>query len=143
LAGGNRKEADAEVVAKFLRLVQDLVWELHPHMRRTVAIELDSNLDRELGLDSLGRAELVLRIDRAFKVRLPDRLLGEANTPQDLLMALVAASPERGPLLGAPAAEPAALPEVMAPHAAETLIEALNYHVTKHGSRLHILLWQG
>ena len=142
-AGGDRKEADAEVVAKFLRLVRDLVWELHPHMRRTVAIELDSDLDRELGLDSLGRAELVLRIDRAFKVRLPDRLLGEANTPLDLLTALLAASPDRGPSLGARAAESAALPEVMAPHSAETLIEALNYHVTQHGSRPHILLWRG
>ena len=101
-AGGDRKEADAELVAKFLRLVRDLVWELHPHMRRTVAIELDSDLDRELGLDSLGRAELVLRIDRAFKVRLPDRLLGEANTPLDLLTALLAASPDRGPLLRRP-----------------------------------------
>ncbi len=143
LAGGDRKEADAEVVAKFLRLVRDLVWELHPHMQRTVAIELDSDLDRELGLDSLGRAELVLRIDRAFKVRLPDRLLGEASTPLDLLTALLAASPDRGPLLGARVAEPAALPEVMAPHSAATLIETLNYHVTKHGSRPHILLWRG
>ena len=31
----------------------------------------------------------------------------------------------------------------MAPHSAETLIEALNYHVTQHGSRRHILLWRG
>lgn len=142
-SAGDRKEADTEVVAKFLRLVRDLVWELHPHMRRTVAIELDSDLDRELGLDSLGRAELVLRIDRAFKVRLPDRLLGEANTPRDLLAALLAASPDRGPLLGTRAAESAILPEVIAPHSAETLIEALHYHVTKHGSRPHILLWRG
>jgi len=138
------EETERALAPKLLRLVQDLVWELHPHMRRTVAIELDSDLDRDFGLDSLGRAELVLRIDRAFKVRLPDRLIGEANTPRDLLEALSEASPERGaPLAAAPAREGGLLPEVAAPFAARTLIETLAYHVEKHGSRPHIFLWHG
>jgi len=59
-----------------------------------------SDLDRDLGLDSLGRAELVLRIDRAFKVHLPDRLLADASTPRDLLQALLAAAPDRVTALG-------------------------------------------
>ena len=67
-AGNTPEKASPEVTAKFSRLVRDLVWELHPHMQRRVAITLDSDLDRDLGLDSLGRAELVLRIDRAFKI---------------------------------------------------------------------------
>jgi 1-acyl-sn-glycerol-3-phosphate acyltransferase len=136
--------ADPELARRLLLLVRDLVWELHPHMRRTVAIELDSDLDRDLGLDSLGRAELILRIDRVFKVRLPDRLIGEADTPGDLLQALRDAAPDHAfTLLSAPAAEAGMLPEVMAPQAAQTLIEALAYHVDKHGDRPHILLWQG
>ena len=73
--GNGLEKAGPEVAARFSRLVRDLVWELHPHMQRRVAITLDSDLDRDLGLDSLGRAELVLRNDRAFKVHLPDRLL--------------------------------------------------------------------
>ena len=60
-AADGLKKAEPELAARFLRLVQELVWELHPHMRRMVAIELDSDLDRDLGLDSLGRAELVLQ----------------------------------------------------------------------------------
>ena len=143
-AADDLKKADPELTARFLRLVQELVWELHPHMRRTVAIELDSDLDRDLGLDSLGRAELVLRIDRVFKVRLPDRFIGEADTPCDLLKALSEASPDHGPLLVTPpAAEAGPLPEVMAPHSARTLIEMLAYHVEKHGTRPHIYLWRG
>ena len=91
--GTDQDKASAEVATRFSRLVRDLVWELHPHMQRRVAVTLDSDLDRDLGLDSLGRAELVLRIDRTFKVRLPDQLLADANTPRDLLQALLAAAP--------------------------------------------------
>jgi 1-acyl-sn-glycerol-3-phosphate acyltransferase len=134
---------DSELAARLLRLVQDLVWELHPHMRRTVVVALDSDLDRDLGLDSLGRAELVLRIDRTFKVRLPDQLIGEADTPGDLLKALSEVSPEQGVVLAAaPGIEGALLPEVPAPYAAQTLIEALGFHVEKHGARPHIYLWR-
>jgi 1-acyl-sn-glycerol-3-phosphate acyltransferase len=135
---------EPELAGRLLRLVRDLVWELHPHMRRTVAIELESDLDRDLGLDSLGRAELILRIDRVFKVRLPDRLIGEADTPGDLLKALREAAPDRGfALPAAPAVEAGVLPEVIAPHGAQTLLETLAYHVDKHGDRPHIFLWQG
>ncbi|MFA5892279.1 MAG: AMP-binding protein, partial [Actinomycetota bacterium] len=112
-------------------------------MRRTVAIKLDSDLDRDLGLDSLGRAELVLRIDRTFKVRLPDSLIGEADTPADLLRALCEASDHAPPLALPLAGEAALLPEVSAPQTAQTLIEALSFHVAKHGSRPHIYLWRG
>lgn len=143
-AAHDLETAEPEVAARILRLVQELVWELHPHMRRTVAVALDSDLDRDLGLDSLGRAELVLRIDRAFKVRLADRLIGEADTPADLLKALCEAAPDRGlRLVAAPVAEAAVLPEVMAPYGAQTLIEMLAFHVEKHGTRPHIFLWQG
>ena len=58
--GNGPEKAAAEVAARLSRLVRDLVWELHPHMQRRVAVTLNSDLDRDLGLDSLGRAELVL-----------------------------------------------------------------------------------
>ena len=57
--GSDLEKASPEVAARFSRLVRDLVWELHPEMQRRVAVTLDSDLDRDLGLDSLGRAELV------------------------------------------------------------------------------------
>jgi 1-acyl-sn-glycerol-3-phosphate acyltransferase len=140
----DRKTVEPEITHRLLQLVRDLVLELHPHMRRTVAVELGSDLDRDLGLDSLGRAELILRIDRTFKVRLPDRLIGEADTPADLLAALREAAPVGGLLLAAePIAEAGVLPEVLAPLGTQTLIEALAFHVERHANRPHIFLWQG
>ncbi len=141
--GTNQDIASAEVATRFSRLVRDLVWELHPHMQRRVAVTLDSDLDRDLGLDSLGRAELVLRIDRTFRVRLPDRLLADADTPRDLLQALLVAAPDRAAVMKALPAAPMELPEVVAPFTAETLIEVLAYHVHSHGNRPHVLLWRG
>ncbi len=76
---------------RLLVVVGALARELQPRRRRMPAVTLDSDLERDLGFDSLGRAELLLRIERAFKVRPPERLLGEAETPRDLLEAVVGA----------------------------------------------------
>ncbi len=137
-----RKEASPDLGAKVVRLVRDLVFELHPEMQRKVAVSLDSDLDRDLGLDSLGRTELVLRLDRAFKVRLPDRLLAEARTPRDLLAAVLAAAPESAAAAEARTPERVELPEVAVPFSAPTLIAVLAHHLSAHGDRPHILLWQ-
>ena len=141
-AGNGPEKASPEVVARFTRLVRDLVWELHPELQRSVVVTLDSDLDRDLGLDSLGRAELVLRIDRAFKVRLPDQLLVDASTPRDLLQALVAAAPHSAAAMEALPPELTELPEIVAPFSEATLIGVLAHHVHSHGERPHVLLWQ-
>jgi 1-acyl-sn-glycerol-3-phosphate acyltransferase len=135
-------EASPEVSARLSRLVRDLVWELHPEMQRRVAVTLDSDLDRDLGLDSLGRAELVLRIDRAFKVRLPDELLADASTPRGLLQALVAVAPDRAVAAEALTSELMELPEVVAPFYEASLVGVLAHHVHSHGERPHVLLWR-
>lgn len=49
---------------------------------------LDDGLDERFRLDSLGRAELMLRLERLFDVRLPDALRASARTPRDILEAL-------------------------------------------------------
>ena len=135
-------EASPEVAARLSRLVRDLVWEVHPEMQRRVAVTLDSDLDRDLGLDSLGRAELVLRIDRAFKVRLPDELVADASTPRDLLQALVVVAPDRAVAAEALTSELIELPEVVAPFYEASLVGVLAHHVHSHGERPHVLLWQ-
>ena len=136
-----REKASREVAARFNRLVRDLVWELHPHKQRSVAVTLDSDLDRDLGLDSLGRAELVLRIDRAFRVHLADQLIADASTPRDLLQALLAAAP--GHAVAMEASELTELPEIVAPFSEATLIGVLAHHVQSHSERPHVLLWRG
>src|SRR5436190_10787313 len=47
-------------------------------------IKLNASLQTHLGIDSLGRAELFQRIEKAFHVRIPDRLLAEAESLNDV-----------------------------------------------------------
>ncbi len=51
-----------------------------------------ANLEFELGLGSLERVELILRLGGAFAKRLPDRVVAEANTVQDLIDAILGES---------------------------------------------------
>ena len=75
---------------RVLDVVRGLLEELGSH---GVVAELseNSNLDRDLGLGSLERVELLTRLENAFGVRLPDTLAGEANTPAELIQAILAA----------------------------------------------------
>ena len=101
---------------------------------------LDSLLDKDLGLDSLARVELLARIEKAFHVRLGDEVLGTAETPRDLLAALAAAAPATaqvdhpGVAWQAPAA-----PEQGSPDGAATLVEVLQWHARQHPERPHVL----
>src|ERR1700691_678746 len=47
-----------------------------------------AHLERELGLGSLERVELMLRLGDTCGVRLPDKVVAEANTVQDLIDAI-------------------------------------------------------
>ena len=47
-----------------------------------------ARIERDLEIDSLGRTELILRIERAFHVRLPAQMIGESESVQDLIQAL-------------------------------------------------------
>jgi acyl carrier protein len=85
----HEKNADADAFARSLvAVVTDLVHELHGPRASTLDVTLSSRLDRDLGIDSLGRTELIVRIERAFRTRLPVSVMGEADTVGDLLIAL-------------------------------------------------------
>lgn len=124
-----------------IALVSALVRELHPQRMRFADIRLSSRIERDLGIDSLGRTELILRIERAFRVRLPAQTIGEAETVHDLVRALELAGPElRRAALETPAG--LALPSVSAATEARTLIEVLEWHTARHPDRLHLTVLQ-
>ncbi|HAF55096.1 MAG TPA: hypothetical protein DCL01_07745 [Thauera sp.] len=75
---------------QLLRLIDEVVRELQPGTARRAS--LDSVLDRELGLDSLSRVELLARIERRFALRLPTEVLAGAETPRELLRAMTQAA---------------------------------------------------
>ena len=135
---GDAHDRDA-VAQQLLEIAQNLALGLHPHRRSTLRVNLDSTLDRDLGLDSLGRVELLLRLERTFKVRLGEQLLAEAQTLRELLDAVQRAghiAPVAMPSQEAVALEPVQT----APVAARTLLEVLDWHVANHPDRLHVRL---
>ena len=105
-------------------------------------VEPDSNLERDLGLDSLERAELLLRLERLFGVRLPVRTLATAETPRDLLRAVLAGATAAQVIPPpAPSEAPAASDSVArVPHEAVTLVDVLEWHARACPQRIHLTL---
>jgi len=128
--------------ARMLRLVDDVARDLNVTQRQ-LPVDLDSWLDRDLGIDSIGRAELVLRAEAEFGVALPARVLSEVETPRDLLNAVSTAqgipiSPQILMRRLAPVAGKAT-----APTEATTLYAVLDWHADRHPDRPHIILEEG
>ncbi len=122
-----------------LDIVHGLVAELHSGKRGTT-ITLDSSLARDLGLDSLARVELLLRIEHALGVSLSEQVLASAETPRDLLRAVLAASAAPQPAVATQIREVAIELISAAPEHATTLQEMLDWHVLTHPDRTHIVL---
>src|SRR5207245_8675220 len=92
---------------------------------------------RDLGFDSLERAELLLRLERAFNVRLPARTLMTTETPRDLVRAVRAGSISLPPA-SAVAPTPVAKPAVAIPERAATLVDVLRWHANTPPLRTHL-----
>ena len=123
---------------ELVEIVRGLVQELRGRQASAVEVALSSRLDRDLGIDSLGRTELILRIERAFRVRLPIDAISEAETVADVLRALERARPRQG---AADIEEPAPpLPAVAPASEAVTLTQALDWHAAQHRDRVHLSL---
>jgi 1-acyl-sn-glycerol-3-phosphate acyltransferase len=131
-----RLTESASQAQDLIALVRDFVHELHPQRLRTDEVLLTDTLDRDLGIDSLGRTELLLRIEHAFRIRLPSGTISEAQTVGDLLAALQKSAPRRR-LTQMTVAPPISLPLVPAAADARTLTEVLDWHVARHPDRLH------
>lgn len=133
---------DADLLARGLLETLDAVTrELHIGRRRQADSGLDSSLERDFGLDSLARVELGQRLLRNFDCTLPETVLFEAETPRDLLRAMLKASGARAlrlpaVSLAAPADSAPALPA-----SARTLIDMLAWHAEKHGARTHLQIY--
>ena len=126
-------------VADGLTLTRQFLAELHPGASIVHPLTLDSSLDADLGLDSLSRVELAVRIERACGGHLPEQALGAAATLRDLLAAL-----EGAPAIARAAAQaelPAhwGTPAPAAPLEAATLVDVLDWHVRAHPDRVQII----
>ena len=106
-----------------------------------ITAHLDSLLERDLGLDSLSRFELWLRVEQAFGIGVDEEKLAEIETARDLLRLLLAGSKRQ-----AHAADVVQLADrgvATVPEDATTLLEALEWHVRAQPDRLHITILDG
>ena len=127
---------DDQVLAIVGRLVSELSGgAVRPPM-------LQDSLDRDLGISSLERVELLLRLEQAFGVRLPDAVMADAVTPQDLVIAIRQAAPS-APEPAARAREGAAPPPsapITVPIGARSIVEAFLFHAERCPDRVHVRL---
>jgi non-ribosomal peptide synthetase component F len=86
--------------------------------RAIAAIGPDASLERDLGLGSLERVELLSRLETRFRRRAPERTLGEAETPRDLARAFLTATE------GLSSAERHVLPKAAAPRSGNPAIDS-------------------
>ncbi|MCK9389419.1 MAG: AMP-binding protein [Sulfuritalea sp.] len=160
-----RSSARAE---QLLGIVHGLSREMRPGAPGLAQLGLEHALERDYGLDSLARVELLARIERKLGVRLAEAAFTEAETPRDLLRLMAGDAPDGMPPASAPslhAVPPAptsgsdfssgmapasgheSSPEQrfaaieQPPETIATLTEMLDWHVARHGEQVHITLY--
>ncbi|WP_343676521.1 AMP-binding protein [Paraburkholderia heleia] len=128
--------------ARLLCLVDTLAAELHTDAPHAVRVSMMTQLERDLGFDSLARAELAERIEQTFAVRLPPDAFA-AVTPADLLKAIergAAAAPHEAAPPAQALSEVRSEPPLALPGQARTLADVLQWHARRHPDRVHLTL---
>src|SRR5438445_8540419 len=141
-----------DVTERVLEVIRELLVELGSE-GALASLSGQAHLDRDLGLGSLERVELLARLESAFHVRLPDRAVSEANTPDDLIAELVRANANGGAAAEAfsgvraavttQAMRAAARGSAAAGRgveAAETLLDVLRYRARFDAERPHLIV---
>ena len=126
-----------EVNQRVLEVVREVLLELGAADAAERAT-LDSSLDKDLGLGSLERVELLMRLEQRFDKRLPDVVAQQAETPAEYAAAL----------LGSDSGEPARIryaipksPPAPEPFAeARTFVEVLRHLAETQPERVQVHL---
>ncbi|MFV2003912.1 MAG: AMP-binding protein [Gammaproteobacteria bacterium] len=125
-------------IAELLQVISALVAEVQPHRDATKAITPDTSFEKDLGLDSLTRVELISRVEKKFRLALPEQTIAQVESARDLLRAIQSAATPRTALheVDIQAVELADVKPT--PDDSATLIDILNWHVNSHPDRPHI-----
>ena len=132
---------DKKIDVALLNLAKELGKEIH--LRPTVleSLSLKSSLDKDLGLDSLTRMELLSRIERKMGVRLPESVFAEIGTLGDLKREILKAAPAGAVRTAREVSDLQLETTDTIPSSLDTLVEVLEWHVDKHPDRPHIKLF--
>lgn len=139
MPSNTNSQSDAK---RLIGIVRTLAYELRPNAPAPEHLGMDHSLERDFGLDSLARVELLNRIERELGVKLGEKAMVEAETPRDLLKQITGTVSAE--TLTPTPAETAKFAEIQVDHppeTASTLIEILDWHVARHPEQIHITLY--
>ena len=152
IARSSERLRQAPDAASVVALVDTTLRDLHPGEPELPPVRLESVLDRDLGFDSLGRMELLLRTERAFNIELPADALQSAETVGDLLRVARRSAVARPTSPGGTTIalrSPAIVPPRSdiahrgTPQDATILTDVLAWHVQAHPEQTHIVCLEG
>ncbi len=131
---------------RVLEVVRELVAELG-HASAVRSVGPASHLERDLGLGSLERVELLLRLEKTFGTRLDEEVLAGADTVRDLIAALGAANGAPGVSVAgtetASRTKQISLPgQAEGIPGAETFQEVLRHRGRADASRTHLIFYE-
>ena len=131
--------ADTDPQQALIDLLSDLVREARGRPP-SPSPTLDTRLDRDLGLDSLARGELLQRLEHHYGVRLPASAMA-ASSAAELWQAIREARGQPAetdaPMTVAPLGD---AQEIREPVGADTLNDVLHWHATHHPRRDYALI---
>ncbi|MHB8656062.1 MAG: AMP-binding protein [Terriglobia bacterium] len=121
-----------------LEIFRELLTELGSH-KAAESVALNSSLERDLGLGSLERVELLVRCEARFNTRLPDEVAQLSDTPADWVHAVLEGHKDTGHNARYRIQQPAreAPPP---PDTARTLVGVLRRHAEVEPDRVHVHL---
>ncbi len=131
------KTPKPEIEEQLLGLTHKLLTDLH-NLRALAGLSLSADLEKQLGIGSIEKAELFLRIEQHFGIQLPEALLTQIDTLQDLVISIQEAHPYATPV--ALAHFPKIPRSQIDPSTAKTLFEVLEEYAQHESDRPHIFL---
>lgn len=125
--------------SRLLTIVSQFLRELEAE-RALNAINLDASLERDLGIDSLGKVELIHRIENEFSIHLPEKAITEVESLRDLIKLI-----ERTESVSGAPKKTQPFSEILTESSLDlstvkTLTDAILLHASKSGSRPHVYL---
>lgn len=84
----------SEIESQLLVLTRQFLLE-QDTQRAIHAISLDASLERQLGIDSLGKVELFHRIEKAYGIVFSDAMIAQSDTLRDIAKSALTAKPSK------------------------------------------------
>jgi 1-acyl-sn-glycerol-3-phosphate acyltransferase len=142
--------------AALLATVRGVADELRPQAGLAASLGPDHSIERDFGLDSLARVELIARIGHDLGASLDEAALTAVETPRDLLRFIPSAggestlaatagtgalAPLRHERTAATAPAPGGAGQPDPPALVRTLVEVFDWHLQRHPQRVLITLY--